>query len=87
MANDEVTQQLLKLNSFVLLVSSDHQINNVEIDKINYLCLYILKLFEYCIIVLFLIHFACIYEFFFLPFLWLLVIIEHEYILNLIRIC
>jgi hypothetical protein len=52
------------------------------------LCLYILKLLEYCIVELFYIHFACIYAvfFFFFAFIGLFVIIKYENILSLVKI-
>jgi hypothetical protein len=59
MTEDNVTQAKQELDPIVLLMSVDH---SIDIDE---LCLYILKLLEYCIVELFYIHFACIYVFFF----------------------
>jgi len=59
MTEDNATQAKQELDPIVLLMSVDH---SIDIDE---LCLYILKLLEYCIVELFYIHFACIYVFFF----------------------
>jgi hypothetical protein len=53
---------------------------------IDDLCLYILELFEYCIVELFYNNFACIC-FFFLHLLAYFLIINYENMLNLVRIC
>jgi hypothetical protein len=53
---------------------------------IDDLCLYILGLFEYCIVGLFYNNFACIC-FFFFHLLAYFFIINYENMLNLVRIC
>jgi membrane glycosyltransferase len=80
MTEDNATQAKQELDPIVLLMSVDH---SIDIDE---LCLYILKLLEYCIVELFYIHFACIYVFFFFAFIGLFVIIKYENILSLVKI-